>query len=64
MVTNEFLEVSADFYGSWTLDEIADRFNTTTVELMEYLADFLDEKYDDITEEILYTTDEEVEDED
>jgi hypothetical protein len=50
----EFLEAFADFYGEFSLDEVADRLGLPTIELVEYFEDLVDENSDDISEEMSY----------
>jgi predicted ArsR family transcriptional regulator len=61
MLNLEFLESLSDFYGSFSVDELAERLGVSTVELLEYLEDLLDESYDSLSEEMGYSeeTDEE-----
>jgi hypothetical protein len=59
MLNDEFLQAFADFYGSFTLDELAERFGTTTLELVIDVEDLIDDNLDTFTEEMNYDYEEE-----
>ena len=60
----EFIESVADFYGGFTVDELAERLGVTTFELFEYFDGLLDENYDDLSEEMEYNNEGETDEED
>lgn len=60
----DFLEAFADFYGSWSLDEVADRLGVSTVDLVTYIDGLIDDNYDDLSEEMSYNEEEQDEEED
>lgn len=62
MVTNEFLEAFADFYGDHTLDELADRLGVSSYELAAFAEDLIDDNFDDISEEMEYNSETDEED--
>lgn len=62
MFSTEFLKAFADFYGSFSLDEIAERLGLDTVDVVEYFDDEIDNNLDFFQEEMGYI-DEEDEDE-
>lgn len=64
MLTSEFLEAFADFYGESTLDEMADRLGVNTFELVAYAEYLIDENYDDFVEEMEYNEEAGYEEED
>ena len=63
MLTNEFLEAFADYYGEFTLDELSDRLGVTPFELIAYAEDLIDENYDDFAEEMEYNEEQDDDDE-
>ena len=61
MLNHDFLECVSDFYGSFSVDELSERLGVSTIELLEYLEDLLDDNYDSLSDEMSYSeeTDEE-----
>ena len=59
MLSEVFLEAFADFYGSFTLDEIAQRLDLPVVELVAELDYHIDQNLDFIEEEMSYDDEEE-----
>ena len=58
MLDGEFLEHVADFYGGVSVDELAERLDVSTAELMEELEALIDANLDLIMEEMEYLPDE------
>ena len=57
-----FIDCMADYYGEYTVDELAERLNLSTIELLEFVSDPIDENFDALAEEMEYnkeTADEE-----
>jgi ribosome assembly protein YihI (activator of Der GTPase) len=52
-------EMFADFYGSFSLDEVAERLDMTTTELVEYFWDEIDQTSDALAEEMGINDDDE-----
>jgi predicted ArsR family transcriptional regulator len=50
----EVLQIVADFYGGFTVDELAERLGVPTVEMIDYLEDLVDENFDALAEEMEY----------
>lgn len=54
MFSDAFLEAFSDFYGSFTLDEIAEQFGVPTVQLVSEFEILIDDNLDLIEEEMSY----------
>jgi len=52
MFSETFLEAFADFYGSFTLDEIAERLGLPVVEIAAELEYYIDQNLDLLEEEM------------
>lgn len=62
MFSDAFLEAFSDFYGSFTLDEIAEQLGVPTVQLVSEFEILIDDNLDFVEEEMGYK--EETQDED
>ncbi len=54
MLSDDFLDHVADFYGDFTVDQLAERLGLTTTELMEELEPLIDDNLFDLMEEMGY----------
>lgn len=52
MLSEVFLEACADFYGSFTVDELAERLGVPTVELLVEVEHLIDDNSDALEEEM------------
>jgi ribosome assembly protein YihI (activator of Der GTPase) len=57
MLDIEFLEQVADYYGSFSLDEFAERLGVSSVDVVMYVEDLLDRNLDVVKEEMGITDD-------
>lgn len=55
MLDEELLEHVADFYGSFTLDELAERLGLETVEVIYELEYWIEQRLDGLEEEMGYS---------